>query len=203
MVRALAATAVLALPLAVPGTALAQEEGSGNFLVSPNLGLMIWTLLAFGITLLILRKLAFPRIAEALDKRRRAIEDSIEASERTRKEADDILAEYRKRLSEAREQSEDIVARARKAADRVESEAKEDGKQQREEMIERAKREIQHELRQEVADMTVMATERVTRKSLDDDDHRRLVEEALTDLDFSSLGDGNGDGAEARDRAER
>jgi F-type H+-transporting ATPase subunit b len=175
------------------------EEESGNFLVSPNLGLMIWTLLAFGATLLILRKWAFPRIAEALDKRRRTIEDSIEASERTRKEADEILAEYRHRLGEAREQAEDIVARARKAADRVESEAKQDGQQQREELVERARREIQsetqralRELRQEVADLTVMATERVTRKSLDGDDHRRLVEEALTDLDFSSLAGGNG-----------
>ena len=58
-----------------------EEEGGGNFLVSPNVGLMIWTLLAFGITLYVLNKVAFPRIAEALDKRRKAIEDSIEHAE--------------------------------------------------------------------------------------------------------------------------
>src|SRR5918999_1607761 len=105
------------------------EEEGGSFLVSPNVGLMIWTLLAFGLTLFILRRLAFPRIAEALEKRRRAIEESIEYAERTRAEADELLAEYRQRLKEAREQAEDIVARARKAGDTFQEESKSDAKQ--------------------------------------------------------------------------
>src|SRR5881394_4436218 len=91
--------------------------GSGNFLVSPNLGVMIWTLIAFGVTLLVLWKVAFPRIGEALDKRRRAIEESIDAAERTRQEADRILREYRERLAEARDQAEEIVTRARRSGD--------------------------------------------------------------------------------------
>src|SRR3954463_10802637 len=99
-------------------TLFAADSG-GNFLVTPNVGLMIWTLIAFGIALWLLQRLAFPRIGEALDKRRRAIEESIEAAERTRIEADPRLDEYRARLREAREQAEDIVTRARKAADRV------------------------------------------------------------------------------------
>ena len=89
----------MALP--VPQLVIAQG-GGGEFLVSPDLGLMIWTLLAFLVTLLILRKYAFPRIASALDRRRRAIEESIDHAERTREEADKILAEYRERLKEAR-----------------------------------------------------------------------------------------------------
>ena len=96
---------------------LAAEDSGGNFLVSPNVGLMIWTLLAFGITLFVLNKLAFPRIAEALDKRRKAIEDSIEHAEQAKREADELLEEYRARLREAREQADDIVVRARKAAE--------------------------------------------------------------------------------------
>ena len=119
---------------ATEGGAAAEEE-SGNFLVSPNVGLMIWTLLAFGITLFILRRAAFPRIADALDRRRRAIEESIDHAERTRHEADELLQEYRERLKEAREQAEDIVARARKAADRLEDEAKTDAKKTRDEMM--------------------------------------------------------------------
>src|SRR5437660_4301173 len=99
---------------------------SGNFLVSPNTGVMIWTLIAFGVTLLVLWKVAFPRIGEALDKRRRAIEESIDAAERTRREADAILREYRERLREAREQAEDIVERSRKSAAHVEDEAKQE-----------------------------------------------------------------------------
>jgi F-type H+-transporting ATPase subunit b len=172
----------------------AEEEGGGNFLVSPNVGLMIWTLLAFGITLFLLNKLAFPRIAEALDKRRRAIEDSIDHAEQAKREADELLEEYRARLREAREQAEDITVRARKAADSLADEAKAEASKQREELMERTRRDIEAEtrraidaIRKEVADLTVIATEKVTRKSLTPDDHRRLIEEALGEVDFSTL----------------
>jgi F-type H+-transporting ATPase subunit b len=179
----------------------AAEEESGNFLVSPNLGLMIWTLLAFGTTLYLLNKLAFPRIAEALDKRRTAIEESIEHAERTKREADELLEEYRARLREAREQADDIVVRARKAADTLEAEAKTSATQQREELLAAARRDIEaetrralDEIRKEVANLTVIATEKVTRKSLTPDDHRRLIEDALGEVDFSALaGKGSSD----------
>jgi F-type H+-transporting ATPase subunit b len=171
-----------------------HEEGGGSFLVTPNVGLMIWTLLAFGITLYILWKLAFPRIAEALDRRQRAIEESIDVAERTKTEAEELLAEYRERLQEARAQAEEIVARARKAGEVFESESKADAQRQREELMEQAKRDIENatrraiqEIRNEVADLTVLATEKVTRKTLTDDDQRRLVEEALSELDFDQL----------------
>src|ERR1700742_4564438 len=95
---------------------------SGSFLVSPNVGLMIWTLIVFVIVFLTLRYAAFPRITEALDKRQRMIEDSIDAAEKTRRDADELLAEYRERLSDARGQADDIVARARRTADAQEAE---------------------------------------------------------------------------------
>jgi F-type H+-transporting ATPase subunit b len=173
---------------------LAASSGSGNFLVTPNVGLMIWTLIAFGVTMLVLRKLAFPRIQEALDKRRRTIEESIDAAERTRAEADQLLQEYRERLREAREQADEIVSRARKAADRTQDDARVHAKQTREEMLEDARRDIEQEtrraigqIRREVADLTVMATEKVARKSLTPEDHQRLIEEALQEFDFSKL----------------
>src|SRR4249919_2874322 len=103
-----------ALPLAAEA---AGEEGGGSFLVSPGLGLMIWTLILFLFTMWVLSKLAFPKIQEALDKRAKTISESIEAAERQRKESDELLEEYRKRLSEAREQADEIMARARKAAE--------------------------------------------------------------------------------------
>jgi F-type H+-transporting ATPase subunit b len=179
-----------------------EESGGGSFLVSPSLGLMIWTLLAFGITLYLLNKLAFPRIAEALDRRRRAIEESIDSAQRAKEEADALLDEYRARLREAREQAEDIVVRARKAADNLADETKAQAARQREELLQAARRDIEHEtrraldeIRKEVADMTVIATEKVTRKSLTPEDHRDLIEEALSEVDFSALagkGEGNG-----------
>ena len=170
------------------------EEEGGSFLVSPNVGLMIWTLLVFLIALAILYKFAFPRIGEALDKRQRAIEDSIDTAARTKAEAEELLAEYRERLKEARVQAEDIVTRARKAGDQAEREALEAGRAKREELLQQARRDIQAEtsraigeIRSEVADLTVLATEKVTRKTLTPEDQRRLVEEALGELDFSSL----------------
>ena len=180
----------------------AESEGSGNFLVTPSVGLMIWTLIAFGASVLILRKLAYPRIQENLDKRRKAIEESIDASIRTKEEADELLVEYRARLKEAREQADDIVTRSRRAADSIADEAKTDAKQYREELMETTRRDIEQEtrraldeIRKEVADLTVIATEKVTRKSLDDGDQRRLIDEALAEVDFSALaGDERKDG---------
>src|SRR3954451_18698441 len=116
--------------------AAAAEEESSNFLVSPDVGLMIWTLIAFIITFLLLRKLAFPRISEALEKRQHLIEESIDTATRTKQEADEILAEYRERLKEARAQAEDIVARARKTGEATERQSLEDAKQSREELLE-------------------------------------------------------------------
>jgi F-type H+-transporting ATPase subunit b len=172
----------------------AAEEGSGNFLVTPNVGIMIWTLLAFGITLYVLAKLAFPRIAEALDKRQRAIEEAIDISERTKAEAQQLLEEYRERLKEARTQAEEIVARARKSAEVHEREALDAARLRREELMEQTRRDIEaetrraiQEIRAEVADLTVLATEKVTRKVLTEEDQRRLVQEALSELDFSTL----------------
>ena len=99
-----------------------KESGGGSFLVSPDVGLMIWTLLVFGISLWLLSRFAFPRIAEALDRRQRAIEESIDAAERTRREADKLLEEYRERLAAARKQADDIVARACKTGEAAENE---------------------------------------------------------------------------------
>jgi len=179
------------LPLAAEA---AHEEEGGSFLVSPGLGLMIWTLILFLFTMWVLSKLAFPKIQEALDKRARTIAESIEAAERQRRESDELLEEYRQRLSEAREQADDIMARARKAAETAEAEATTSGKEKREELVSQAKRDIEAEtrrslqqIRREVADLTVLATEKVTRKSLTADDQRRLVEEALGEVDFTSL----------------
>ena len=176
-------------------------SSSGSFLISPNVGLMIWTLLLFGISMYVLAKLAFPRIIEALDRRQRAIEDSIDAAERTRRDADELLAEYRERLRQARQQAEEIIQRARHAAEVHERDAQTEAQARREQMMEQTRREIEAEtrraidqIRREVADLTVMATERVTRKTLTGPDQPRLVEDALRELDFSALSGGTNQG---------
>lgn len=167
---------------------------SGSFLITPNVGLMIWTIVVFAICLFILRRWVFPLIGEALDKRAKAIEGDIDAAADLRTEADKVLEEYRERLKEARAQAEEIVQRSRQAAETHEQESRERGKEILAEAAKKAERDIEvaskralDDLRREVADLTIMATEKVTRKTLDDADQRRLVEEALSELDFSTI----------------
>jgi F-type H+-transporting ATPase subunit b len=195
-------TLITALPLAAEG------DSGGSFLVSPALGLMIWTLLVFGFTMYVLSKVAFPRIQEALDKRANSIRESIEQAEKTREEADKILAEYRARLKEAREQADDIIARARRTAETTTAEATHEGREKREELLAAARRDIEAEtrrsldrIRKEVADLTVLTTEKVTRKTLDSEDQKQLIEEALAEVDFSSLSGGNGAGGVTEEAA--
>ena len=147
----------------------------------------------------VLAKFAFPRIGDALEKRaerdpreHRGLRD---ASARRPTSCSPSTAQ---RLKEAREQAEDIVARARKASEAAIAEATAEGRAKREELVAAARKDIEAEtrrsleqIRKEVADLTVLATEKVTRKSLDADDQKRLVEEALAEVDFSALA-GNG-----------
>jgi F-type H+-transporting ATPase subunit b len=184
----------MALPGLIAALPRAAEESGGSFLVSPGLGLMIWTLVLFLFTMWVLSKVAFPRIQEALDKRAKTIAESIEKAEEQSRKSDELLLEYRERLAEAREQADDIMARARKAAETAEAEATSAGKKRREELVAAAKRDIEAEtrrsleqIRKEVADLTVLATEKVTRKALSAEDQRRLVEEALSEVDFTTL----------------
>jgi len=179
-----------------PAVLLAASKGS--FLIKPGVGLMIWTLVVFAGAFLLLRRYAFPAISKALDKRQHAIEESIDTAERTRKEAEEILAEYRERLKEAREQADEIVHRARQTAESHEHEGRERGQELIAEAQQRAEREIEaataralSDLRREVADLTVTATEKVTKKVLTEADQRRLVEEALSELDFSTISNGS------------
>src|SRR3954467_14864140 len=121
----------------------AEEADDSPGLVDPVIGVMIWTLIVFSIVMLILWKLVFPRIAEALDKRQRMIEDSIDSAERTKREADELLREYRERLAAARGQPDEIVPRARRTADANENESLADARAKREEMMDQTRRDIE------------------------------------------------------------
>jgi F-type H+-transporting ATPase subunit b len=172
---------------------------SDSFLITPNVGLMIWVFVVFLIVLFILWKTVFPVIGAALDARAKSISDSIDSAEDLRTQAQKVLDEYRQRLAEARTQADEIVTRARQAGEAHQKEAVETARAERERLLEQTRRDVEaetrraiDEIRREVANLTVLATEKVTRKTLTDADQRRLVEEALGDLDFSVLGGGEG-----------
>ncbi len=166
----------------------------GSFLITPNVGLMIWVLVVFLISFFVLRKSVYPAIVAVLDSRAKTINDSIDSAEQTRQEAQQLLDDYRERLKEARGQADEIVSRARQNAEAHEREAQAQAKASRDQMMEQTRRDIEaetrraiQEIRREVADLTVMATEKVTRKVLTEEDQRRLIDEAMSELDFSAL----------------
>ena len=165
---------------------------SGLIKVVP--GLMIWTVVCFLITLFVLKRFAFGPIQNMLDERRDRIRRSIEEADKARVEARKLLEEHRALIGQARGQAEDILAEARKVAESQRQRVKEETEADRQRRLEETKRQIEAEthraleqIRAEVADLTLIATAKVTGKVLDDSDHRRLIEDAVKDLDFSAL----------------
>jgi F-type H+-transporting ATPase subunit b len=165
---------------------------SGLIKVVP--GLMIWTIVCFLITLFVLKRYAFGPIQNMLDERRDRIRRSIEEAEKARTEARKLLEEHRALIGQARGQAEEILSEARKVADSQRQRVKEETEADRQRRLEETKRQIEAEthraleqIRAEVADLTLIATAKVTGKVLDDSDHRRLIEDAIKDLDFSAL----------------
>src|SRR6202451_190034 len=118
--------------MSVRASIYATPLASGSFLITPNVGLMVWTIVVFAISLFVLRRWVFPQIGKALDTRAKTIEGDIDAAAELRKEADKVLDEYRERLKEARAQSEEIVQRARQTPEAPEVE----GRQRRKEIPE-------------------------------------------------------------------
>ena len=188
--------------LAVYVLPLQAESGDdgGNPLLEASPGLMIWTLVIFGITLFILKRYVFGPVGQAIEKRRTDIAQSIDEAERSRDEATALLADYRTRLAEARREADALREQGRKEGERQGQEIVTQAHAQRERVLADAETQISAEarsaasgLRDQVATLALLAAEKVSRRSLSDDDHRRLIEEAIEEADLSAVAtNGNG-----------
>jgi F-type H+-transporting ATPase subunit b len=163
-------------------------------LITPTTGLMIWTLVTFVIVLIVLRKYAFGPIQQLIDTRRQAIVADLDAAQAAREEAQASLAEYRQQLSEARKEANKIVEDARRVGDERRAAAVTELEAEKARLMQQTREEIQSETRQalnaikqQVADLTLAATEKVVRARLDEAEQRRLIDEALADVDLSTL----------------
>jgi F-type H+-transporting ATPase subunit b len=172
--------------------AAALVASSGLIKVVP--GLMIWTIVCFLITLFVLKRYAFGPIQKMLDERRERIQRSIEEAEHAREEARKLLEEHRALLGQARGQAEEILAEARKVGEAQRQRVREETEADRQRRLEETRRQIEAEtqraleqIRAEVAELTLVAATKVTGKVLDDSDHRRLIEDAINELDFSAF----------------
>jgi F-type H+-transporting ATPase subunit b len=167
---------------------------AANPLIDVTVGLMIWTLVCFGITFFVLRKFAFGPIQKVIDERRNRIRESLAEADRARDESRRLLEEHRALMSEARGQAEEILSESRRVAESQRERLREELEAERQRRLEDTRKQVETEtrraleqLRAEVAELTVIATSRVTGKVLDEADHRRLIDEAIGELDFSVL----------------
>src|ERR687897_1799490 len=157
-------------------------------------GLMIWTLICFAITFFVLRKFAFGPIQKTIDERRERIRSSVQEAEHARAEARRLLEEHKQLIGRAKSEAGGVLAEARKVADSQRDRAREEVEADRQRRLEETRMQIEAEtsraleqIRAEVADLTLAATAKVTGKVLDREDHRKLIEDAIGDLDFSAL----------------
>jgi F-type H+-transporting ATPase subunit b len=167
---------------------------ASNPLIQVTPGLMIWTIVCFGFTLFVLKRWAFGPIQKLIDERRERIRQALEEADNARVEARKLLEEHRKLIGEARRQAEEIRADVRREAEAGRERVREETEADRKRRLEETKRQIEAEtaralsqIRQEVAELTLLAASKVTGKVLDSADQRRLIDEAISSLDFSVL----------------
>jgi F-type H+-transporting ATPase subunit b len=167
---------------------------ASNALISVTPGLMIWTIVCFGITLWVLKRYAFGPIQRMIDARREQIQQSIEEADNARAEARKLLEQHRELMNEARQQAEEILAEARRTRESMEKRMRDETEAERQRRLEETRREIAAEtaraleqIRAEVAELTLEATARVVGRTLDAERDRELISEAIGSLDFSRL----------------
>ncbi len=167
---------------------------ASNALISVTPGLMIWTIVCFGITLWVLKRYAFGPIQRMIDARREQIQQSIEEADNARAEARKLLEQHRELMNEARQQAEEILAEARRTRESMEKRMRDETDAERQRRLEETRREIAAEtaraleqIRAEVAELTLEATARVVGRTLDAERDRELISEAIGSLDFSRL----------------
>ena len=189
LLTVITASLAAALPLA------AQEaEAPKGGLLSPNGGLMVWTLVIFALLLFILSRYAYPKILEAVEARDKALEDALAAAKKDREEAAAVLAEHKRQLDLARDEAQKLIANARADGEKVRADVIEQAHREQQQMLERARAEIISErdraiavLRRETVDLAVRAASKVIERNLDLEANRAVVESFLASIPPAAL----------------
>jgi F-type H+-transporting ATPase subunit b len=151
--------------------------------------LVFWSAVSFGILLILLYKYALPALMDILETREKRIRDNIEQAERMRKEAEQLLADYRSKLEAAQQEAHALLEQARLRAQQLLEENEKRLDRETEKMLQDARREIDldrlnavKELREHVADLVLEVSEKILKRSVTDQDHRRWVQETLAKI---------------------
>ena len=161
-------------------------------LLSPSGGLMFWTLIIFVILAFILSKFAFKPITKAVEEREKALEDAIAGAKADREAAAKLLAEHQAQIEGARAEAQKMIVEGRQIGEKIRAEMVEETRGQQQEMLERARREIEAEkqraiaeLRREAVDLAIAGASKVIEKNLDDASNRQIVESFLSSIPTS------------------
>lgn len=182
-------------------TDLSAVKAASSPLLEASPGLMIWTLVMFGVTLFIMKRYVFGPVGAAIEKRRADISQSIEEAERSRDEATALLEDYKTRLGEARKEADALREQGRKDGERQGADLVTQAQGQRDRVLADAEVQIDAQtraaasgLRDDVVSLALLAAEKVSRRTLSDADHRKLIEEAIEEADLSTMAS-NGSGS--------
>ena len=168
--------------------AAAGEQAQGG-LLTPHGGLMFWTLVIFVLLLVVLTKFAFKPITAAVEAREKALQDAIDQAQKNREESERMVAEQRAGIEAARVEAQRFIAEGRAAGDKMRTEMMEETRHQQQELLERARKEIESEkekaiadLRREAIDLAIAGASKVIEKNLDDASNRKIVESFLASV---------------------
>lgn len=152
-------------------------------------------IVAFIAMILVLGRWVYPRVMAAAEARQRQIGEQLGAAERSRQEAEERLKDAEGELQRARGQAAEIVEGAGRSGEQLRAELRSRAEEEARRLTETARREIEAErqkamdaVRGEVADLVVAATEKVVGETLDDERHRRLIDQAIADAG-TAIGD--------------
>ena len=158
-------------------------------LLSPNPGLIFWTAITFVIVLLILKKIAWGPILNALEEREKGIQSSIDRAHQAKDESEAILRKNKELLAKADAESDRIIREGKDFAEKLRADISEKAQSEAQKMITSAKDEIEQEkrralaeLRNEVADLAVRGAEKIIKANLDADTQKRIVDTMIQDL---------------------
>jgi F-type H+-transporting ATPase subunit b len=167
----------------------AADAPEKTSLLTPNGGLMVWTLVIFILLWVILSKFAFKPITKAVEDRERALQEAIDAAQRDREQANKLLNEQRVQIEGARDEAQRIIAEGRGIGEQLRAKMLEETHTEQQDLLERARREIAAErdraiaeLRREAVDLAIAGASKVIEKNLDDASNRKIVESFLASI---------------------
>jgi F-type H+-transporting ATPase subunit b len=185
-----------ALVFAQETTTTAEEDEGSLIDVVP--GLMVWTILTFLIVLWFLRRFAFGRIQAMIDQRRDRIREALDEADKARHEARELRELVKREREEAKAEREKILDESRRQAQRQLEQAREAADTDLKERLEKNREELEAEnarlreqIRRDVVELTLLASEKVTGKVLDEDDQRRLIDETIAEVDIKRIASEN------------